>query len=178
MVKLSAVLTLGAMLAVSAAVRAQAPPTPVPDTKPDLSSMAFLIGTWDCHSTVRGSKRPDTTTNTMDMEGRWIKSHDVAPPFDKYRSRAIVTDSWTTYNRELRQWVSTSIDNFGGYGTATSPGWHGNAITWTAVVTSDGSTGSDTTTKDSDTKITDVSTGKDKSGKPVPSVTTVCMKKG
>jgi len=165
-----------AVLACSAGARAQTAPTPVPDMKPDLSAMSFMLGTWSCKSHVRGSERPDTSTTTMDLDGRWMRSHDVAPPFDKFRSRPIVTDTFTTYNPDLKIWVSTWVDNFGGYGTVTSPGWDGNKITWTTVVSQDGSTGSDTTTKDSDTHTTDVANGKDRDGKPTPTVTTVCSK--
>jgi hypothetical protein len=169
-------LALGvALIACGSAARAQmAASTPVPDLKPDFSSMMFSIGTWNCHSTTRGSSRPDTTVFSMDYDGRWMKGHDVAPPFDKYRTRAIVSDTWLTYNTDTKQWVQTSVDNFGGYGISTSPGWKGNQITWTAIVTPDGSTGGDTMTKDSDTKTTDVSTGKDKNGKMQPTTTTVC----
>ncbi len=80
------------------------------------------------------------------------------------------------YDKDLKLWVSTSVDNFGGYGTATSPGWVGNAITWTNVVTNDGSTGGDTMTKVSDTETKDVATGKDKNGKALPTTTTICNK--
>ena len=176
--KLYRLLALAAIVTLSAAGAraATAPPTPVPDEKPDLSSMAFYIGTWDCTSMVRGSKRPNTTVYTMDLDGRWIKSHDTAPSFDKYRSRTIVTDSWTTYNPDMKKWVSTSVDNFGGYGVATSSGWKGNEITFTSVLTNDGSTGSDTLTKVSATETKDVATGKDKMGHASPPVTTTCMK--
>jgi len=171
-------LALAAALVLTVAgARAQAPPTPVPDMKPDLSSMAFLMGTWSCHSTVRGSARPDTTTYTMDYDGRWIKAHDTAPAFDRFRTRSIVSDTWMTYNRDMHQWVQTAVDNFGGYGVSTSPGWNGNQMTWTAALTQDGSTGSDTVTKVSDRETRDVSTGKDKNGKPFPTTTTVCMKR-
>jgi hypothetical protein len=165
-----------ALVAWSAAARADAPPTPVPDPKPDLSSMSFYLGTWACHATVRGSARPDTSTNTMDLDGRWLKTHDVAPPFDKFRTRAIITDTWTTYNGITHRWVQTSVDNFGGYGISTAPGWVGNKITWTVVLSNDGSTGSDTTTKVSDAETSDIAIGKDKNGKVQPPVTTLCKK--
>ncbi|HYZ16592.1 MAG TPA: hypothetical protein VE591_09335, partial [Candidatus Acidoferrum sp.] len=61
----------------------------MPDAKADLSSMAFFMGTWTCQSMLRGARRPNTTTYTMDYHGHWLKGHDVAPPFDKYRTRAI-----------------------------------------------------------------------------------------
>jgi hypothetical protein len=178
MARILPALALGiALLAYGSTARAQmAAPTPVPDPKPDFSSMMFSIGTWNCQSTARGSSRPDTIVYSMDYDGRWMKGHDVAPPFDKYRTRAIVSDTWMTYNPVTKEWVQTSIDNFGGYGISTSPGWKGNQMTWTATATPDGSTGSDTFTKDSDTKTTDVATYKDKNGKLGPTTTTVCTK--
>jgi hypothetical protein len=178
MTKLPRLLALAVILGLSAAGAraATAPPTPVPDPKPDLSSMTYLIGTWNCTSMVRGSKRPDTTVYSLDYDGRWIKGHDTAPPFDKFRTRAIVTDTWITYNPINKMWMSTSVDNFGGYGIGSSPGWKGNQITTTIVVSPDGTTGSDVLTKVSNTETKDVATTKDKSGKANPTVTTTCMK--
>jgi hypothetical protein len=169
-------LALGAAVAFGTPAARAAAPTPVPDMRPNLSSMSFMLGTWSCHSMTRGSYRPDTTSYTMDYDGRWIKGHDLAPPFDKFRKRTIVTDTWITYNDVLHQWVQTSVDNFGGYSVVTSPGWSGNRITWTSSVTPDGSTGSDTLTKVSDTQTRDVATGRDRNGKPQPVTTTICTK--
>jgi hypothetical protein len=112
----------------------------------------------------------------MDLDGRWIKGNDSAPAFDKYRTRKITTYSWLTYNPIKKEWVSTALDNFGGYFIATSPGWQGNKLTSTLVVTPDGSTGSDVLTKNSDSKTTDVASGKNKNGAPIPPVTTICTK--
>ncbi len=171
-----ALLLAAALFASASAGRVFAAPTPVPDTKPDLSPMMFLIGTWNCHAMVRGADRPDTTKYTLGMNGRWIVSHDVAPPFDKARTRAINSDGWTTYNTITKQWVGINADDFGGYGMATSPGWKGNTMTWTSTVSNDGSTGTDVQTKVSDTETRDVATGKDKSGKMQPATTTTCKK--
>ena len=86
--KLPLALALTAAIACfGAGARAASPPTPVPDMKPDLSAMSYFLGTWSCSSSVRGSHRPDTVTFSMDYDGRWIKSHDVAPVFDKFRTR-------------------------------------------------------------------------------------------
>lgn len=173
---LSAALVLSAMLALAATARTDAQPTPVPDAKGNFSPMAFYVGSWTCESKLRGATRPNTTTYTMDYDGHWLKSHDVAPPFDKYRTRTITTDTWYGYNKVKHLWVSTSVDDFGGYGIATSPGWKGNKITFTNVVTPDGSTGVDTLTKVSDTETTDTFSGKNAAGKPQPPQTTVCKK--
>lgn len=167
---------IAGFLLLSAGSAMGAAPTPVPDMKPALSSMSFMVGTWKCVATVRGKSRPDTITYSMALDGRWLYGHDVAPVFDKFRTRAIVGESYTTFNPLNHMWIQTGVDSFGGYGIGTSPGWKGNKITWTATVTSDGSTGSDTTTKVSDTKTVDVATGNDKSGKMQPTTTTTCNK--
>jgi len=169
-------LILGAILTLSATVSRAASPTPVPDMKPNFSSMAFFLGTWNCHSVVRGAHRSDTAVNTMTYDGHWMQTHDTAPPFDKYRTRTITTDTWQTYNSALRMWVSTFVDDFGDYGTSTSPGWRGNTITFTTVLASDGSSGYDTLTKLSATRTTDTFWGKDKSGKAMSPITTICVK--
>jgi hypothetical protein len=169
-------LLLGAILILSATVSRAASPTPVPDMKPNFSSMAMFLGTWTCHSVVRGAHRSDTSNTTMAYDGHWMQTHDVAPPFDKYRSRAITTDTWTTYNSTMHQWAQVAVDDFGGYFVSTSPGWRGNKLTYTSVVTPDGSSGYDTLTKLSATRTTDTFWGKDKSGKTMPPVTTICVK--
>lgn len=153
-----------------------AAPTPVPDMKPDLSAMNYFLGTWKCVGMVRGKSRPDTITFSTSMDGRWITSHDVAPPFDQYRTRAIHTDAWTTYNPLNHLWVATYIDDFGGYGMSTSPGWNGTSLTTTVTVANDGTTGHDTLTKVSDTRTRDVAWSTSKNGKPNPPVTTTCNK--
>lgn len=177
MLKFSPILTMVALsFAMAAVARADTSPTPVPDQKTDMSSMAFYLGTWSCQSTLRGSSRPNTTTYTMDYDGRWLRGHDVAPPFDKYRTRAIVSDSWLGYNAQAHQWVAIYVSDFGNYSVATSPGWNGNAITFTTAMTDDDSTGSDTLTKVSDTQTSDVATGKNKDGSAQPTQTTTCKK--
>jgi hypothetical protein len=171
-----AIVLLAGLLVLGGSGLATAAPTPVPDLKPDLSSMTFLIGTWKCVATVRGKSRPDTVTFSMGLDGRWIQSHDVAPPFDQYRTRPITTDAWLTYNQLNHLWVTVFVDDFGAYGVTTSPGWQGAAMTTIATVTNDGSSGHDTMTKLSDTSTKDVSVSVDKGGKQNPPVTTLCNK--
>jgi hypothetical protein len=153
-----------------------AQPTPVPDRKPDLSAMAFLIGTWTCHQKLRGADRPDTITYAMALDGRWIADHDVAPPFDKFRTKAIVSDDRMTYNPLTKQWVYLDSDSFGGYGISTSPGWVGSTIVWTATLVSDGSTGTLTITKVGDTETRYVGESRDKTGKANPTEKGICKK--
>ncbi len=158
-----AAMAVGALLAcgmpaVVPALAASPAPTPVPRAMPDFSSMRFLMGTWNCHSMVRGRPRPDTSTTTMTLDGEYMVTHDVAPPFDRFRNRAVNTDTYVTYNPINHMWVSLSVDNFGGYGVGMSPGWRGNTLTTTIKMAQDGTTGSDTLTKVSDRQTSDVST--------------------
>jgi hypothetical protein len=153
-----------------------AAPTPVPYAVPDFSSMQIFMGNWTCTQTLRGKNRTDTSTTTMGMDGQWMVTHDVAPPFDQYRTQPITSDTYMTYNSISKLWVSMYVDNFGGYGVSTSPGWQGNTMTSTSVVTSDGSTGSDVLTKVSDTETTDQAVSTDSNG--TTHTTTTCKKTG
>jgi hypothetical protein len=149
--------------------------TPVPVPKPDFSSMMFMTGTWNCTQMLRGKTRPDTSTTTMGMDGAWMVTQDTAPPFDQYRTYTITGTTYTTYDPTIKMWVQTGVDSSGGYITSSSPGWQGNTMTWTSKGL-DGSTGTDVTTKVSDTQTTDDSTGTDAMGKATPKVTITCTK--
>jgi hypothetical protein len=169
--------SLFSVLANGSASAAQ--PTPVPDVKPDLSGMSYFIGTWKCHEKVRGSDRSDrsdTSTYTPARDGRWVTFHDVAPSFDKYRTKTLVSDAWITYNPATKRWVDVLIDNFGDYGVATSPGWSGSTFVWTDTLSSDGTLGIYTITKISATKIGYLVVSHDKNGNVNPQSHAVCDK--
>ncbi|HVN70356.1 MAG TPA: hypothetical protein VMU38_11995 [Candidatus Binatia bacterium] len=151
-------------------------PTPVPMSKPDFSSMMFLTGTWTCTQMLRGKQRPDTSTTTIGMDGMWMVTQDVAPPFDQYRTFPINSTSYTGYDPAIKQWIGVEVGSDGSYGIATSPGWQGSTITWTGK-NLDGSSGTDVVTKVSDTETTDNSTGTDAQGKTT-NVTISCKKTG
>jgi|SRR5580692_1713866 hypothetical protein len=169
------ILGLGATPLISVAAP-DATYTPVPMPSPDFSSMMFLTGTWSCTQMLRGKQRPDTSTTSLGMDGAWMVGQDTAPPFDQYRTYALKTTTYTTYDATIKQWVSVSVDNSGGYGTSTSPGWDGNTITWTTK-NLDGSSGTDVSTKVSDTQTSDASTGTDAKGN-VTKTTITCTKSG
>ncbi|MGZ3506353.1 MAG: hypothetical protein ACXVAW_17585 [Vulcanimicrobiaceae bacterium] len=167
---------VAATVALPHSSRAATPaPTPVPLAHPDFSSMAFLEGTWTCHQQVRGKDRPDTSVTTVDLDGQYMFTKDVAPPFDQYRTKAVTSYNYMTYNAKTHQWVTLGVDNFGGYFVASSPGWSGNQMVTHVVMTQDGSTGMDTLTKISNTQTRDVGVGKDPTGKTVHSTIT-CSK--
>jgi hypothetical protein len=137
--------------------------TPVPMARPDFSSMMFATGAWNCTQMLRGSKRPDSSNTMVGMDGAWMVTQDVAPPFDKFRTYTINGTTYTTYDPTVKQWVQISVDTGGGYGLSSSPGWQGNALTWTTKGL-DGSTSTDVWTKVSDTQTTDDITTTDAQG--------------
>ncbi len=139
--------------------------------------MKMFLGAWTCNQMVRGKNRPDMSTTTMGLDGQYMVTHDVAPAFDKYRSQAVVGDSYTTYNSISHQWVTVAVDSFGGYSVSTSPGWVGNTMSTKTEMTNDGSTGSDVLTKISDTKTSDASVSTDPQGN-VTHATISCTKTG
>lgn len=150
--------------------------TPVPAAKPDFSAMMFLTGNWTCEQMLRGSKRPDTSTTSVGMDGAWMVTQDTAPPFDQYRTFAINGTSYIGYDPTVKQWVLIGVDSGGGYGMQSSPGWEGNTMTWTGKGL-DGSTVVDVITKHSDTSTTDDNTTTDSTGKAVKTTIT-CAKSG
>lgn len=162
---LSAIALIVAFAVVPSVSSAQPAPTytPVPMTKPDFSPMMFLMGTWTCTQMLRGSKRPDTSTTTMGMDGMWMVTQDTAPPFDKYRNYTITATSYMGYDPSIKMWIQTGVDSSGAYFTSTSPGWQGNTITWNTKGL-DGSSGTDVITKNSDTSTTDASSSTDAQG--------------
>jgi len=152
-------------------------PTMVPITKPDFSSMNFLLGSWACTTKVRGSNRPDTSTTQVQMDGQWMVTQDVAPPFDKFRTVPINGTTYVGYDSDAKRWVATGVDSFGGYGISVSPGWQGNTIVWTDKFVQGDTPAVTTITKISDTQTRAVSTGKDLSGNSI-TTTTDCKKTG
>lgn len=151
-------------------------PTAVPNPTPDLSAFAYMQGTWTCHGMLRGKDRPDTFTGMSTLNGRYLVTHDVAPPFDAYRTSAVHSDTYYTYDAQNKKYVSVEVDDFGGYGLATSPGWQGNTIVWTDKSAPDGSVAISTINKVSDSEYNVESSGTDAKGKAVPVLTTNCKK--
>ncbi len=124
---------------------------------------------------VRGKDRPDTSTTTMALDGQYMLTHDTAPPFDKYRTRAIKSETYTTYNSRTHEWVNIAVDSFGGYSVSASPGWKGDTMTTHIMMAQDGTTGSDVLTKASDSKTIDKAVTKSPNG-TITRNTTVCTK--
>jgi hypothetical protein len=157
------VVAFSAVPLVSTAAPAPAP-TPVPMSKPDFSSLNFLVGTWSCTQQLRGKTRPETDVTTVGMDGMWLVTQSTAPPFDRYRTYTINGINYMGYDPTAKVWVQTGVDSGGGYGIQTSPGWQGNVMTFMGKYP-DGSSSTDAITKISDTETSDTNSVTDPQGK-------------
>lgn len=153
-----------------------AAPTPVPNPTLDLNAFTYMQGTWTCHSMLRGKDRPNTYTGSIGLNGRYVVAHDTAPPFDQFRNDPVHSEMYFTYDPQNKKYISTEMDDFGGYGFATSPGWQGDTIVWTDKSAPDGSVVVTTISKVSDSEYNLRGTGTDGKGKPIPVTTANCKK--
>ena len=137
--------------------------TPVPEMKADWSPWAFEIGTWACHGHVTGrpGDRLETDVNAMAFDNHWMTTRSDSPPFDPKRTKHSIGIGYLSYDTTNHMWYSWGADNFGAaLGYATSPGWTGNTITFTAYQMKNGKwtgAGRTTTTKVNAAEIRDVS---------------------
>ena len=153
---------LAAIFLTSATAGAQMA-TPVPDFKPNWSGMRFLLGTWTCRTTKntagRGTGRTETDVTTMSLDGHFMVTDSSSKPFDKARTRTIVTKSYQGWDPATHMWYSFSADNFGGGNWSESSGWVGNKATWKDRYNTDGAPLTTTVvTKVSDMKYTTANT--------------------
>jgi hypothetical protein len=155
--------------------------TPIPlPPKPDLSAMKFLVGTWSCSSKSarRATASTATVTYAMDPTGYWILETTKAPGVPWYPHASVSTDH-ITYDASTKRWVDTSTDDTGGYDMSVSDGWHGNTMVWHEVTYAKGadiaSSSDSTQTKNSETKVSFVSSFKTTKGRVV-GVSGTCTK--
>ncbi len=148
------------VLATPSFARAQVESTPIPaQTKPNFSSMEFLIGTWTCRT--KSSRRPaayvTTSTYAMDPTGYWIVETSTTAKA-AWVPAPLKTVDHITYDADAKRWVDVLAGDQGAYGLSFSKGWSGNDMVWHDVAFAPGpdiASQTDTTnTKVSATKMT------------------------
>jgi hypothetical protein len=166
---------------VCAGAAQQVETTPIPQLpKPDLSSMTFLVGSWNC--TFKSARRatPSTATGTfaLDPSGYWLVESWKSPAVAWYPHPTSGTDR-ITYDATTKRWVDIETDDNGGYDLSVSRGWNGNEIVWHDVTYTKGAdleSNNDTTeTKVSDSKTATKTSFKTTKGRVV-GVTGSCTK--
>jgi hypothetical protein len=167
----------GSAFAATVTIEGTPPPT---QPKPNFSSMAFLIGTWECTDMSSRRPRPFNTTEvySMDPTGYWILRESTVHKASwiprEFRSEAKYT--WDSY---AKRWVRITTGDQGGYAVATAPMPMGSTKTYTTIIqakTPDiASYAPEVFTKISDTKKTMTTSFTETSGRVV-NVKETCTK--
>jgi hypothetical protein len=133
---LSVLLTIGSIAAFAAAPKVEGTPVPT-QAKPDFSTMAFLIGTWNCVDSSSRRPGPFNTTEvySMDPTGYWmIKETTIHKA--SWIPREFHTETKYTYDAVAKRWLRIATGDRGGYSVATAPVPAGNKKTYTYVIQS------------------------------------------
>jgi hypothetical protein len=131
---LAALLIAGGATAMSAGVKVEGTPVPI-RPKPDLSSMKFLIGTWQCSDLSSRRPGPFTTTEvwSMDPSGYWMV-RDTTTHTASWIPREFHAQSRYTYDAVAKQWVRITIGDTGAYSVATATMPSANRKIYTYVI--------------------------------------------
>jgi hypothetical protein len=97
------------------------------ELKPELSSLAYFLGDWDCAGKFDGSGKAIAAHQhfSPELEGAWIAfRHDDTPPFNYH---ALSEWGWDSTQKKF---VMTAQDNFGGVRVFYSSGWNSMQLQW------------------------------------------------
>ena len=169
-----------AALPLQAPAQVESTPIPAP-SKPNFSSMQFMVGTWTCRT--KSARRPaayvTTSTYSMDPSGYWLNETSTVTP-TSWIARKLTTWDKITYDNDSHRWVDVSYGDGGAYGLSVSKGWNGDKIAWRDLGFEAGpdikSQTDIVTTKVSNTQTKSSSTFTEAKSGRVVSVTTVCTK--
>jgi hypothetical protein len=102
---------------------------------PEMEKVKWMVGTWQCTgkamASPMGPEHPveATVTSEMTLDGFWNLSH--------YREKKtaqnpmpISGDEYWSYDTAEKMWDRVSVDNMGGWSTATAKGWDKGKIVW------------------------------------------------
>ena len=97
--------------------------TPVPTrSKPDFSTMQFLVGTWSCVDMSSRRPGPFNTTEvySMDPTGYWM-IRETTTHKASWIPREFRSETKYTYDAAAKQWVRIVTGDQGAYSVATAP---------------------------------------------------------
>lgn len=126
-----------AAILMSNLVPAVADPTPAIQAplQPALQFLAYLIGERSCAGSFLKSGKAITSSETIspELSGHWlVLRHADKPPF-----RFDAVEMWG-YDPQKQHFIAYIYDSSGGVRQYDSPGWDGDRLIWTDVVSSDG----------------------------------------
>ena len=100
---------------------------PIPHLKPELSSLEYFAGEWECSGKFDSSgKVIDAHQSfTPDLDGGWMLfRHDDKPPFNYH---ALAEWGWDS---KQKKFVMSVEDSGGGLRLFYSPGWESTQLQW------------------------------------------------
>ena len=120
-----------------------APPAP-PQPAAELDALKWMEGNWKCTGKIHANPMmgpehatASTIKGKRDLDKFWIafriegKKSKVDPMPWKG------ADHWS-YDASQKKYTRVLVDNFGGWLTATSPGWEGDKMVWTGDMMASG----------------------------------------
>lgn len=127
-------LAVPGVTAFAAGAKVEGTPVPTP-SKPDFSSMKFLIGTWQC--TDVSSRRPGPFTVTeiysLDPTGYWMLRTTTTHKAS-WIPRDFHGEAKFTYDAAGKHWIRIVTGDQGGYTVSTAPNPTGDKMTYTYVI--------------------------------------------
>jgi hypothetical protein len=132
----SAAAPVAAKPAAAPAPMAAAPAPVAPKPAPELDQLKVLETTWRCEGKQpAGPMGPEQTYKSTfkakkDVDGFWL-ALDYSQKKSKTHPLAISAKAFVGYDPAVKKYVTTGVDNMGGWISETSPGWEGDKLTFT-----------------------------------------------
>jgi hypothetical protein len=128
-----------AALALSLLLALQANPASAPRPPAELAQLRTFVGTWTCDGkspALQGApeRRVRATVKIgPDLDGFWYSVR-----YEEAEAGGLRGQAYWGYDAAQKHFVETAIDNAGGVGSSTSPGWQADRFVWTGDVVLDG----------------------------------------
>jgi len=131
---LALLVTIGGAAVFAATPKIEGTPVPM-RSKPDFSSFAFLIGTWQCVEESSRRPRPFNVTQvySMDSSGYWLIREETTHKAS-WIPRELKSEAKFTWDGPAKHWVRIVTGDLGGYSVATAPAAGSGTIAYTYVI--------------------------------------------
>lgn len=168
---------LATLLILVATAAAAAPPA-------ELKKLDYFVGTWQCSGTAYKTPMSPAHATASEVSTKWILGGTwlafmVAEQKTAQNPMPFGVNGYFGYDPELKMYVLGSVDSMGGYSTAQSKGWMGDALTfegpWHMGTTT--MTGRDTFTKQGANQVMHTALVQEKGGAWMKVAEETCRKK-
>lgn len=145
------------LVLVASSALAQAAPKP----SPEMAKVKYFAGSWSCSGDAPvtpfgpAHKTKSTVVIKLGLDGYWYNG-----TFAEMKTKSSTSPAMGVfhigYNSAGKQFIITTVDNFGSWATEMSAGWNGDTMVWAGDQVTMGEKGPvrDTFVKKSDTDFT------------------------